>query len=601
MLSLRPSRRRALQMLAATGVLGAAALALWSTRREDKRRKRGPLKDKYLALVPSASPVWLDRVRELHERLGRNDHAGAAETASYLTDQALTAADRVAQAWLAIRDNYRGLLPRNLLRESGRIWNYKDCAADLYCHLVIQASLIAPANLASLRDILAKERAITAGLPRAISLASGDVLDETVDQRIFGAVEYAKDGLLPILERVGATEWLDRLHEVVRAIIEASPVETRFGRLPSSTTEKNGEFLQVLARLYRSEGREDYLVAGRAIADAYVHEVLPAGNGIPTDEWDFGAHRPRDLEFKLGDHGNEIVAGLAEWIMIEDGTAASRGEQYRSAIERMMDALLERGRDKAGLWSKQVTPAGSTPAPAPARPRNDNWGYLASAYVGYALSLPEESPRRERYLAECRRTFEAAIKYRSAAWEEGQMDGYADTIESAQYLLPYLAIDGAARWIDDEVGVLLAYQKPDGFCMRTYLDGNFVRTSLLYAFFRTQGTRVDPWRPGIRLGAIRSTEGLHLALNSDAPWSGQIVFDRARHREYLNLPYNYPRLNGWTEWFTAEPGVMYELTSAADGKQPETKLIEGSEMVSGVAVAAPEQGRSLRLEVQPKP
>jgi hypothetical protein len=46
---------------------------------------------------------------------------------------------------------------------------------------------------------------------------------------------------------------------------------------------------------------------------------------------------------------------------------------------------------------------------------------------------------------------------------------------------------------------------------------------------------------------------------------------------------------------------MYELTSAADGKQPETKLIEGSEMVSGVAVAAPEQGRSLRLEVQPKP
>lgn len=181
------------------------------------------------------------------------------------------------------------------------------------------------------------------------------------------------------------------------------------------------------------------------------------------------------------------------------------------------------------------------------------------------------------------------------------MDGYADTIESAQYLLPYLAIDGAARWIDDEVGVLLAYQKPDGFCTRTYLDGNFVRTSLLYAFFRTQGTRVDPWRPGIRLGAIRSTEGLHLALSSDGPWSGQIVFDRARHREYLNLPYNYPRLNGWTEWFTAEPGVMYELTSAADGKQPETKLIEGSEMVSGVAVAAPEQGRSLRLEVQPKP
>jgi hypothetical protein len=426
-------------MLAATGVAGgAAALALWVSRREVKRPKSKP-PDKFLALVPSPSPVWRDRVRGLHERLGRNDHAGAAESAGYLTDQALTAADRVVQAWLSLRDNYRGLLPRNLLEEDSRIWNYKDCAADLYCHLVIQASLIAPAKLASLRDILAKERGITP-VPRAISLVSGDFLDETLDQRISGAVEYAKDGLLPILERVGPTEWLDRLHEVVGAIIETSPVETRFGRLPSSTTEKNGEFLQVLARLYRSEGREDYLVAGRAIADAYAHEVLPAGNGIPAGKWDFGAHSPGDFQFKLRDHGNEIVAGLIEWIMIEDGAAASRAEQYRPAIERLMDALLERGRDEAGFWRDFLTPAGSPPPPPSARPRNDNWGYLASAYVGYALSLPEGSRRRGRYFAESRRTFEAAIKYRAAAWETGQMDGYADTIEGAQYLLPYLAI-----------------------------------------------------------------------------------------------------------------------------------------------------------------
>jgi hypothetical protein len=263
----------------------------------------------------------------------------------------------------------------------------------------------------------------------------------------------------------------------------------------------------------------------------------------------------------------------------------------------MMDTLLEYGRDEAGFWKSYFNPAGSVSSWSSL---NDNWGYLTSAFVGYALSLPEASPRRKRYLAESRRTFEAAIRYRSAAWEQGQMDGYADTIESALYLLPYIAVDGATRWIDNEVGILLAYQAPDGFCGRTYLDGNFVRTSLLYAMFRTQGTRVDPWRPGVQLGAIPSAEGLHLALSSNERWTGRIIFDRVRHREYLNLPCDYPRLNGWTEWFTAKPGVTYELTLAMNGKQFETRLVDGTEMLAGVVITAPELGRPLRIKVQPK-
>ena len=81
-------------------------------------------------------------------------------------------------------------------------------AADIYCHFVIEAALIAPRHLGALRDILAKERAITEGVPRSIRLDSGEILSETLDRRIFGAVEYAKDGLLPILERIGPSEWL---------------------------------------------------------------------------------------------------------------------------------------------------------------------------------------------------------------------------------------------------------------------------------------------------------------------------------------------------------------------------------------------------------
>ena len=214
---------------------------------------------------------------------------------------------------------------------------------------MIEASLIAPGHLPELRDILAKERAITDGVPHRIRL-NFRVLDETLDQRIFGAVEYAKDGLLSILERIGPSEWLDRLHEVVAAIIEASPVETRYGRLPSATTEKNGEFLQVLARLYQREQRPEYLTAGRAIADAYTKEILPAGNGVPAGEWNFDTQTPRDASLNLRDHGNEILAGLAEWVMLEARTPEGRAERYRPEVERMMDTLLDRGRDASGGW-----------------------------------------------------------------------------------------------------------------------------------------------------------------------------------------------------------------------------------------------------------
>jgi hypothetical protein len=600
------SRRHALYALGAAALAGAAgSLVLFARRSGDRHRKRTKDKRKtpsreaeFLARVPAASEAWVSRVSELHEHLAQGDFGRAARSAGYLSDAAFTAADRVAQAWLDVRENYRGLLPRSLKKEGDNIWNYKDCAADLYCHLVIEAFLIAPKHLAALRDILAKERAITDGLPHGIRLESGASLGETLDERMFGAVEYAKDGLLPILERIGPSEWLDRLHEVAAAIIESSPVETRYGRLPGGTAEKNGEFLQVLARLYAREARPEYLAAGRAIADAYTAEVLPAGNGVPAGEWTFGAQMPRDASLRLRDHGNEIVSGLVEWVMLEARTPGGRAEQYRPEVERMMDALLARGRDASGGWSDLILPAGRTPLPPPARPVNDNWGYLTAAYVGYALSLPENSPRGERYLAEAKRAFEAAIKYRSSAWETGQMDGYSDTIESAQYLLPYLESEGAARWIDSEMGVLLAYQRPDGFGIETYLDGNLVRTALLYGLFRTQGARVDPWRPGVRLGAVPSPDGLEVALGSDAAWTGRIIFDQSRHREHLNLPAEYPRLNGWTEWFSAKPSMSYELTLTSEGKAAETKIVAGREMIEGLAVSAPAEKASLHIAVR---
>ena len=108
--------------------------------------------------------------------------------------------------------------------------------------------------------------------------------------------------------------------------------------------------------------------------------MLPAGDGVPAGEWNFATHAPRDANLNLRDHGNEIVSGLAEWVMVETGAPRSRAEQYRPEVERMMDVLLERNRDAAGLWSDHVIPADSAPPSSPAQPVNDNWGYLAAGY-----------------------------------------------------------------------------------------------------------------------------------------------------------------------------------------------------------------------------
>ena len=533
--------------------------------------------------IPQASPTWTANVAALHACLNRKDSFGAADAASHLTDDACTRADRVAQTWLPVR--IRGLFPRKV--RSGtpddQLWSYRDCAADFYCHLVIEGLLLAPAHLPELRDTLARERAITAGVPTAMRLDTGKLADD--DQGIFGAAEYLKDGLLSILERMGQTEWLDRLHEVLSAVLHSLPVETRYGRLPSQDCETNGDLLQTLSRLYHRERRPEYLTAGRAMADAYTREVLPNNGWILADDWDFAAGRSAGYQnLWLLDHGNESVSGLVEWTIAESVAPDSRREAYAPAIEHMLDTLLDRGRDTSGMWLRETLPAGApVPAPSP-QPLNDTWGYLSAAYVAYALTLPAGNPRRERYMGEARRALQAASSLHRAAWQDGFFDGYADSIEGALYLLPYFDETEIARWIDEETGVFLAYQREDGFVGRNYLDGNYIRTSLLYAMFRTGGTRVEPWEPGVRLGAVRSPQGLQLALSCDRPHSVRLVFDNVRHRDYLHLPFDYPRLNSWTEWFPIDRKTHYEVSSKRPDGAPSVHTYSGKKLLEGLPV-----------------
>jgi hypothetical protein len=92
-------------------------------------------------------------------------------------------------------------------------------------------------------------------------------------------------------------------------------------------------------------------------------------------------------------------------------------------------------------------------------------------------------------------------------------------------------------------------------------DGNTARTALMWALAKTQGATAAPWREDVELGAERSsTGGVRVLLKTRYPWKGRLRFDRPRHRDHFRMPADYPRINQFPEWFTAEENGRYRLT-----------------------------------------
>jgi hypothetical protein len=108
---------------------------------------------------------------------------------------------------------------------------------------------------------------------------------------------------------------------------------------------------------------------------------------------------------------------------------------------------------------------------------------------------------------------------------------------------------------------------------------------------KTQGTFLDGWREGVKLGAVREGgERLLVSLEAPAGWQGRLRFDHARHRRDLNFQKNYVRLNEWPEWFTVDENTLYRVT---DESGQETIRL-GAELTDGIDI-----GRSGRWVVEP--
>jgi hypothetical protein len=215
---------------------------------------------------------------------------------------------------------------------------------------------------------------------------------------------------------------------------------------------------------------------------------------------------------------------------------------------------------------------------------SDNWGYVYGAVYTFYQCTGEA-----RYREAVLRVLRNLPKYRNYVWEGkstpempfGSFDGYADSIESALYLVAREPAPEALGWIDSEMKVMMGMQKPNGHIENWYGEGNYNRTAMIYALMKSRGVRPDSWEPGVRVGAVQQGERLYLSLEMPAPRI--IRFDYARHRRVLNFDRNYVRLNEFPEWYTVDENTLYRLRPPAAPQDEQIRL--GSEMIQGIRMA----------------
>ena len=498
-----------------------------------------------------------------------------AEKNGRIASEAFYRCHRYVEGWLAHADPATGLIPRNL-RESRDFWNGRDSAADNYPFMVLTASLTdRPLLNGRLLDILRTEQRLTARIDRlcddySFSRKGWRREALNLDEIIFDSAEYVKDGLIPLTEWLGPSPWSRRMTGLVDDIWKNARIETPFGRIPTLNVEVNGDLLQAGARLYWFTGREKYLDWTLRLGDYFL-----LGTNHPT----------RDLErLRLRDHGCEVINGLAELYVAAKHARPEKAAQYRQPIHEMFDRILDSGRNGHGMlydWFNPKTGAHS-------QGLCDTWGYDFDGF--YTIHLLDRVPAYREAARKAMEHLEAS--YSGYDWENGSADGYADSIEGAINLLNREPIPSAARWVDTEMRVMWAMQKPDGVIEGWHGDGNFARTSIMYALWKTQGVHVEPWRADLHAGAVMDNGRLLVSITADKPWKGRLLFDHPRHRDNLHLPMDYPRINQFPEWFTVQAGSRYAIR---DGSGP-GRSHTGRQLMKGLPLSLGGGGQ-VRLQV----
>ncbi len=446
---------------------------------------------------------------------------------------------RYVGGWLQHADPETGLIPRNL--SDAFYWNAKDAAADNYPFMVLTAFFTDRALFEGrMKAMLETEQRLC----NRVGRLPDDWLFETQAFRtpqpdmgaiIFGASEYVKDGLLPLTEWLGPSPWSDRMLGLLDEVWRYAAIETEVGTIPATSHEVCGEMMQSLSRMYWMTGNEVYREQAYRLADYY-----------------FLHHSPIEAkQLRLDDHGCEVIGGLSEVYFLAAHKDPDKRDQWRPVMHAILDRILEVARDKDGLLISTVNPKTGKLL---TDDKTDNWGYNYNAF--WVVSELDDVPR-----------FRDAVEFvlgnllnvKDYKWEGGGADGYADSLEGGLNLLNRLPVPQAIEWADYTAAILLDKPRDTGVVEGWHGDGNFARTALMYALWKTQGAYVAPWRADVRVGAAVGDDGAtYWVIEADWPWHGMLRFDVPRHAEYLHLPADYPRLNQFPEWFTVPKDAVFE-------------------------------------------
>lgn len=495
-----------------------------------------------LFLLAASCQPGIDMGSEAFRQAGKN---------AELAHESCVRSLNFTRAWMAYRDSSSGLIPSNL---TGKIdlWEPHNAAADNYAFMVLTSFLLDQELYEGpMLDMLNAERELTSrvgSMPDTWSFSKQDFHMEEVDMDwiIFGTSEYIKDGILPITEYIGNSPWLDRMLEMLDDVGEHYSVLRgldQLGNYRAAMEEVNGEMLQILSRVYWLTGDQKYLDRAIEIGDFYL----------------LGERDLSGVEYlRLRDHGCEVISGLSELYVALHFADPDKKDLYQEGIYRLFDRILETGRNEDGLFYNAINPATGEVVDSGVA---DTWGYSFNAY--YAIYLVDGKDEYRQAFLDCIENLNN--KYRNYPWERESHDGYADAIESGINLYNREPVPALGEWIDSEIRVMWGKQREDGIVEGWHGDGNFARTAIMHALSKTNGVFCSPWREDLKIGTSMSGDELFLVVSSANDYTGKLTFDRPRHRDWLNLPMDYPRINQFPEWFTADKDKSYQLASNDPG------------------------------------
>ena len=160
---------------------------------------------------------------------------------------------------------------------------------------------------------------------------------------------------------------MEMLADLEKFLTNPADLVQLYNERMASVEEVNGNLLQILSRVYWMTGDKKYLDWAIKIGDYYL----------------LGDRDLSQIEYlRIRDHGCEIIGGLSELYVTVSFADSAKKELYRDPYHRVLDRILEVGRNNDGLFYNAVN---AKTGEIIDDKIVDNWGYIFDAFYSVYL------------------------------------------------------------------------------------------------------------------------------------------------------------------------------------------------------------------------